>query len=756
MQPVEYKYYLRKYNGSNYNWYYVDASGVIQYTASGTPVNELQYAPDGWMNKQTILKRDFSYHSIFKYFGQPLRFKKDSRLILRNEFFTNGSEAELQLYIEILDPSDYTYSEYVYGEFDFSTFRNYEDDCECNLRDGGFITKLESRQEQAYEFPLQSNPDVIWCLVDGGPPVWCYFDFTGIEQPNDNSGSPAFPFVEGINLPTLIPFQTQGYSNGDIQNKGNEYIGLNSMWYAQPNIGSISLGMAEKYFIRNSSATTTYEVRIKGTLRIATIADAGASTRCRLRLLRALYGSGTIIQDHSIADGVVYSAGANGTEDIDFDVVITLDPNECLWLNFFYTNVTTSIIPKAHIYSLNLQVQFQNYVASAYVPVIPAGRLFEQLVDKISDNTTTAVPDYFDNVKPRQCFTSGDGLRRLSESQIRISFKDFYQTVNYLNSTSLSYSKALDEATIDEIATAYDQGTQILDFGEVASAEFTPLTDEMYSTLKIGWPNNTYDEINGKEEPNVTLELGAPMKKVNTTKDMVCPSRADMFGVILTIANLTNKTTADNETDNDVFLLDVDTSSVAGTFDLDGVTTNYYNLYRKSINTTPGANYYTINNVFLDVNDTFSNEDRAFNLFLTPKRMLFNNGPLIASQMYFHNSDTFDFIATGKSASGNVRLIVEEGATPNTYDEGSGESISALCNIDDVLYIPIKVKIKARPAQNIISLTDASPGGFYAFTWLDNEYYGFLISISEKASMKEPNEYELLLTPASDLTTLIT
>lgn len=27
MQPVEFKYYLRKYNGSNYNWYYVDASG---------------------------------------------------------------------------------------------------------------------------------------------------------------------------------------------------------------------------------------------------------------------------------------------------------------------------------------------------------------------------------------------------------------------------------------------------------------------------------------------------------------------------------------------------------------------------------------------------------------------------------------------------------------------------------------------------------------------------------------------------------
>jgi hypothetical protein len=44
MQPKKLKHYLRRYNGVNYDYYYIDTAGVIQ---TQTTKIELQYAPKG-------------------------------------------------------------------------------------------------------------------------------------------------------------------------------------------------------------------------------------------------------------------------------------------------------------------------------------------------------------------------------------------------------------------------------------------------------------------------------------------------------------------------------------------------------------------------------------------------------------------------------------------------------------------------------------------------------------------------------------
>lgn len=756
MQPDKFKYYLRKSNGTNYDWYYVDTSGAIAFTASGTPVNALQYAPNGWTDKEPIWKRGMEYHAIFTTYAQPLKFIRDGRLIMRNEHYTNGSEAELEIYIEALDESDYTYSLYYYGEFDFSTFRDYEDDCECNIRDGGFLTKFNSRAGNPYEFPLAENTNVKYVKIDGGPPLWCYMEFTGIEQPADATGTPLFGFADAINLPTLLAFNTKGYSNGDMFNKGNEYIGPNSGLYAQPIIGSfvISLGMADKYFIRNTSNTETYDVRIKGTLRIATIADSGSSTRCRVRILRAVYGSGTILQDLAIADGIIYSAGTNGTEDIDFDDVLTLAPNECLWFQFFYTN-NTSMVHKYHIYGLNIEASFQNFVNDAYVPFIDLETAFDQIIDKIGDSTTTVDTAYITTNYPRVCITSGDGLRNLSKSQIKYTFDELFKSVDYNLKTCLQYNRTTDELAVNSKDLAYDSSTQIVDFGDVAMFETAPFTDEMHSQLKIGYPDNTYDDVNGKEEFNNTLVLASPMTKTNNTKDMVCPFLSDMFGIILTIANLTNKTAADSEFDNDVFFLDIDTSAPAGTFDLNGVTTDYYELYRDTINLTPGPSYFELDKLFLDVNGTYSNQDKLFNLFFSPKRMLIRNANYITSIMYFVNSGIYDFVTSGKNTSGNERLITTYGSPVVTIDEGSDVNISDLGAPDDSLYMPLKAKIKCKIPVNLIEIMQTNPYGFCAWRWLGNTYYGYFLQASQKVAEYQEGEVELIFKADSDLSTLI-
>jgi hypothetical protein len=751
MQPNAFKYYLRSYNGTNYDYYSVNSSGTIVVTASGTPINPIQYAPDGWSDKEVLWKRGFEYHGIFTTYANPLRFERDARKILRQKFYAQGTEAQLELYIEKLNESDYTYAAFYSGEFDFATFTDFENDCQCSMRDGGFMTKFQATESNDYELPVETNDDVVWVKIDGRPPMWCYMKFTGIEQPQDDSSTPLFDNANGINMPTLLPFITEGYNRGDIFNKGNDFIGTFSQCFQQAASTVISLSMADKYYLRNTSTTGSYDIRIKGKLVIATIAGTGASAQCRLRTLRAAFGTGTILQNHALADGIIYAASANGTETIDFDYVYALGPNECLWLTFFYTNSA-----KFHIYSLELEAQFQNFVPDTYVPVIPAGRVIEQLIDKMTNSgPTTADVDVLDTTYRRIHITSGDALRRLTNSQVKLSFNKAYKALNYHLDLCLKYDKTADELIIDEKETAYDNSVQIIDLGEVATLEVEPLKELNFSTLKIGSPNNVYDEINGKEEFNVTSEFSSPMQKIIATRDMVSEIRADMFGIAITIANLTDKQQADADSDNDPFFLDVDIDSVAGTFDLNGTPTDYYNLYRTPINATAGASFFEIQNLFLDVNGTFSNEDKAFNIFFQPKRMLYRNGRFLRSILFHQGGEELKLTTTGKNTAGNVRMIVSEGAGPTVYDEGVNETINDLAAAATAYFAPFLFKVTAKTPANLLSIITTDPYGFVAFRWLGTSYYGFILQMSEKVAELQPGKFELIAMADTDFTNLV-
>jgi hypothetical protein len=509
--------------------------------------------------------------------------------------------------------------------------------------------------------------------------------------------------------------------------------------------------MADKYYLRNTSTTGSYDVRIKGKLVIATIAGTGASAQCRLRTLRAAFGTGTILQNHALADGITYAAAANGTETIDFDYVYALGPNECLWLTFFYTNSA-----KFHIYSLELEAQFQNFVPDTYVPVIPAGRVIEQLMDKMTNSgPTTADVNVLDTTYRRIHITSGDALRRLTNSQVKLSFNKTYRSLDCHLDLRMGYDKTADELTIDEKETAYDNATQIIDLGEVATLEVEPLKELNFSTLKIGSPNNIYDEINGKEEFNVTSEFSSPLQKIIATRDMVSDIRADMFGIVMSIANLTDKQQADSDSDNDAFFIDVDIDSVAGTFDLNGTPTNYYDLYRTPINGTAGASFFEIQNLFLDVNGTFSNEDKVFNIFFQPKRMLYRNGRFLRSIFFHQGGEDLKLITTGKNTAGNVRMIVSEGATPTVYDEGVNETINDLAAASTAYFAPFLFKVTAKTPANLLSIITTDPYGFVAFRWLGTSYYGFILQMSEKVAELQPGKFELIAMADTDFSNLV-
>ena len=105
----------------------------------------------------------------------------------------------------------------------------------------------------------------------------------------------------------------------------------------------------------NQSQTTSYDVRLVGTIDLGTDllgTSGGGSYRYRLRALRAVFNTSPIIQNHSLVDGAFHTTGTTtNNEAIDFDNIITLDPNECLW--FMFQEDTTGTVTGPAAYKIN-------------------------------------------------------------------------------------------------------------------------------------------------------------------------------------------------------------------------------------------------------------------------------------------------------------------------------------------------------------------------------------------------------------------
>ena len=152
MQLPDFKYYLRKkITAVSYVYYYVNTSGVV--TTTGTPT-EIEFAPDGWMDKSLEWKRGFEWWGVFTTMSQPLRFVKDGAQILRDVYFRQGVQGNCELYIEKLNRSTMLYELYYRGEVDFSKILDENNHVTANIMDGSYTETLKAREDTDYEIDI--------------------------------------------------------------------------------------------------------------------------------------------------------------------------------------------------------------------------------------------------------------------------------------------------------------------------------------------------------------------------------------------------------------------------------------------------------------------------------------------------------------------------------------------------------------------------------------------------------------------------
>ena len=341
--------------------------------------------------------------------------------------------------------------------------------------------------------------------------------------------------------------------------------------------------------------------------------------------------------------------------------------------------------------------------------------VFQQLIGKITNGAYTAQSDYLANVINDIPLTCGDSIRRISGSVIKTSLRDFFTSYNShfgLGMGMLGNTLRLEQKSF------WVQYTDVIDLGEVSKMKVSPANDLLVNNIKIGTPNQEYDDVNGKQEFNTTYEYSSPITRVSREMNLVSVYRADSYGIEFTRINLEGKTTTDDKGDNDVFMIHIE-DAVRG----DG----YYHLDR-SLNA--GAT-------------GLLTPSTVFNLYLTPSRALRRNGDYIRSLFYKLDARYLTFQTADKNDS-----VIAGGIT-----ESADIQIVSLSNpLFSCNYLDFETKVPI----NILDLLAANPLKAFAGTWAGFSFVGIPEKISVQPGDNGAQAFKLLASPTTDLTQLIT
>lgn len=323
--------------------------------------------------------------------------------------------------------------------------------------------------------------------------------------------------------------------------------------------------------------------------------------------------------------------------------------------------------------------------------------------------------------------------------------------------------------------------------------------DRIFNTIKAGYRNNTYDNVNGLDEFNVQQMRKLPTTNEIKELDITCPARADMTGIELQRIKYFGQDSTDSASDNDTFMLNVKRGGNFKYHDgffsvIDGDTfvfignkaaiTNGETFTLSGTGTAIDGTYQVINTSYLVVGETrvrvsgsvtngdytgvislFSptlyllnrpayssvtgllHPNEAYNTELSPFRSILANGSKIRSMLAL-DSDILEFTTGEKNSELSTTI---GGVTITEKADIAGNDLAARS------WLPIYFKIKVKVPRSYIEIMKLNPYGKIKFTdQRGNIWFGYKGGDgSIEPHTNDAKEFTLIAHPSTDLTKLI-
>jgi hypothetical protein len=689
----DFLYFLVDENGLSY---YLN-NGLVQ--QSSTP-KSLVNTPAEWDKLAIRWERNLVNYGVNRSFSGKLDFVGDGAKIMK--YFMYNFNFEKKVYLLIHRQSLVTTEEhfafvykYLYkGELNFTKViqKSVEDGykVECEILEGGASKVLKSKQNTVYEIPCNSsNSEAIKVNLDGinfyEKLNFTFFDFA-CEDPKIHTIPLSFINGEGDSLGVYKG--DQSYEN--VVNEGS---------YAADN---------NNYFLK---AIIPIRIIIAGTLRLENIGSKNTT------LTIAFYTSKGKVYALYV-DGRLYP---NTPVDISMNKTIDLEADESINLIHAWNYSTfDGKYPTVKVHETKFSIEFTSRFTKSTAYALPLMSVFSSLVKNMGDDQLKAKSNLL-SAKKTLCLTSGNAIRGFSDAMIKTKLSDFYQAMQIILSAGMATKEK--EIEIEPIATYFDTSNPI-SLGKISGLKVRPATDMLFNTIKVGYADNKNETVNGKQEYNTTQVYETVITRITKELNLICPYRADSYGIESIRINTQGKSSQDNKADNDVFLLCIEEVPVEGVYQLKRVT------------------YTSITGLF--------SPETAFNIEeLTPKRIILNNKSFLSSCLDGFDASSLKFLTTDKNSLLKTTLggvTIEESANVLIQDLGNK------------IFKPVIFEFEAAPPDNLIELLEANPNRCFSFIpseFGDQEFLGFNLSLSISPSTNETQSFTLLSGPDNDLKTLL-
>lgn len=721
MEGKQWLYFLINAAGG----FYAVENGLVVVKTEPTP---LRNTPDGWQDISLGWERNMTEFGINRKFSLPLGFVLDGAQILRYIIATKGYEEPVFLVIKRqalhLDPAEYYYyHKYFYkGELDLSSFKDEETRVECSIMEGQLTKDYKANKNTMYELDIDSL-EPIYVKMDGVRLR------TGATMPLiDDLEISSMQIALGYLLPVVFINQ-EGLAPG-ISIKSQNLEQTQSLEY--PNAFDF-LAHSENWFCKNENSYPV-PIRLNGTLPFETVKNdvAGAfsfrfQTNLQTPANQGLYEFYPATPAGSPGDQV----------DIPFDLTITLQPNERL----FFRGALIRSAPAQEL-SLKfreggfLRVGADSIYKTTYIKALWPGKVYSELVKNISGSAGNASSQLLEDRK-NIVISSGDAIRSLAGAKVKTRLADFFTSYNVVMNAGLGIEG--NKIVFERKSHFFDKSNPI-PLGKVKNVNIKLAIDLLFNNLKIGYPDQEYNDVNGREEFNITDEWSTAIKKIVKVLELVSIYRADPFGIEYTRINLDGKDSTDSGADNDVFLLNINSYEPK--------------TLAEAVGDIPaGTTYYELRREVYDLVEGLTFPETLFNIEeLTPRRLIAEHGNWIKSLLFWYENTYLTFQTNAKNAALKT-VFTPPIAASQTFDEDIPIPVSSL---NEAFAIPIYVEFEPEASIDIVELLEENPNRCFSFEHPNGQTYtGYNMKIGIAANSLQSEVFQLLLTNDNDIQTLI-
>lgn len=526
-------YYLDKYNRvleADADWKKPDKNPA-----------HLDKDPETWRDTFWKYARNPSVWGVFRDFTAPLNFVEDGKEILRYLVWGYGVEAKCYIAILKLDRSSlpYSYKNVYNSELDFTKYLESRTSGQVEALEGGPSKYWKAKESNKYTVPVDANPNHVKLFDDG------------IEINN----TATLAVLDGTD-PTA-EFRNH-LVNLQVINREVQVGGVYDVPRTVIANDNTALKASGKYLM-DVTADGTLNCEWDFTLQINYTPSAPAPNPALTFtvVLRVIHKDGTASglilitrNQSSFAFPILNkSYHVQGT-----GVVNVVAGDQVFLYTFVSPTGATGDAQCQFIYGGNEPFIKMGYVyrhPASYVSCLTALELGKQLVKQMSNGECDLVSTFLSNLPI--LYSPADAVRGLANSEIVITWKDFYQSLQQFGVMMFFEGNNF---RIEAWSTSFQTGTAI-HIGSVKDAKIKYADDLTFQKIKVGGKKQEYKEINGRYEFNQPQEWELPFTRTDKELDLTTPCRTDAIGAEILRINFDGKTTTDSDSDNDTFMFAV-------------------------------------------------------------------------------------------------------------------------------------------------------------------------------------------------------